>query len=316
MLGASGTRGVADLILPDGIARMSSAQGEQPAGEKAPGFKAPADKAPVDRKAERARRASLNATRDADRAALKAEQKQSTQERLAYLMRQTDIFVHFIKPDEAGSSSAAGAGASSGGTGRRTKGRMTEDAEDKLMLQAAENEGQAGGSGARGGGVRLTAQPACIANGEMRAYQLEGLNWLLKLHEHKINGILADEMGLGKTLQTISLLGYLKQAGTAGPHLVIAPKATLTNWYKEVERWCPSLKAFKLHGDKRARDRLRGEYLDKPGSFDVCITTYEVVIQEKGVLSKIVWKYLVIDEASSPTPAVIDITPLVICMPL
>jgi SWI/SNF-related matrix-associated actin-dependent regulator of chromatin subfamily A member 5 len=32
----------------------------------------------------------------------------------------------------------------------------------------------------------------------MHAYQLEGLNWLIKLHDHGINGILADEMGLGK----------------------------------------------------------------------------------------------------------------------
>ena len=61
-------------------------------------------------------------------------------------------------------------------------------------------------------GTRLQKQPACIAFGKMRDYQLEGLNWLIKLFENGINGILADEMGLGKTLQTISLLGYLKEA--------------------------------------------------------------------------------------------------------
>ena len=44
----------------------------------------------------------------------------------------------------------------------------------------------------------------------MRAYQIEGLNWLISLYERGINGILADEMGLGKTLQAISILGYLK----------------------------------------------------------------------------------------------------------
>ena len=31
----------------------------------------------------------------------------------------------------------------------------------------------------------------------MRTYQLEGFEWMAKLHEHGINGILADEMGLG-----------------------------------------------------------------------------------------------------------------------
>lgn len=28
----------------------------------------------------------------------------------------------------------------------------------------------------------------------MREYQLEGLNWLISLHQNDINGILADEM--------------------------------------------------------------------------------------------------------------------------
>lgn len=30
-----------------------------------------------------------------------------------------------------------------------------------------------------------------------RPYQLEGLNWMIRLTENGINGILADEMGLG-----------------------------------------------------------------------------------------------------------------------
>ena len=45
----------------------------------------------------------------------------------------------------------------------------------------------------------------------MRSYQLEGLNWMIKLHDNGVNGILADEMGLGKTLQSISLLAYMKE---------------------------------------------------------------------------------------------------------
>lgn len=35
-------------------------------------------------------------------------------------------------------------------------------------------------------------------NGEMRDYQIKGLNWLITLRENGINGILGDEMGLGK----------------------------------------------------------------------------------------------------------------------
>lgn len=58
-------------------------------------------------------------------------------------------------------------------------------------------------------GTRFEATPPYI-EGEMRDYQLRGLNWLISLYVRGINGILADEMGLGKTLQTISILGFLK----------------------------------------------------------------------------------------------------------
>ena len=33
-----------------------------------------------------------------------------------------------------------------------------------------------------------------IKSGEMRDYQVRGLNWMISLYEHGINGILADEM--------------------------------------------------------------------------------------------------------------------------
>ena len=33
-----------------------------------------------------------------------------------------------------------------------------------------------------------------VKNGEMRDYQVRGLNWMISLYENGINGILADEM--------------------------------------------------------------------------------------------------------------------------
>lgn len=38
------------------------------------------------------------------------------------------------------------------------------------------------------------AQPECV-KGQMRDYQIEALNWMLRLHHGNLNGILADEMG-------------------------------------------------------------------------------------------------------------------------
>lgn len=58
--------------------------------------------------------------------------------------------------------------------------------------------------------VKLEQQPSTLQNGQLKEYQIEGLNWMVKLYHLNINGILADEMGLGKTIQTISLLAYLE----------------------------------------------------------------------------------------------------------
>lgn len=43
----------------------------------------------------------------------------------------------------------------------------------------------------------------------LREYQHIGLDWLVTMHDRKLNGILADEMGLGKTIQTIAVLAHL-----------------------------------------------------------------------------------------------------------
>ena len=43
-------------------------------------------------------------------------------------------------------------------------------------------------------------QPSILKGGNLKKYQLVGLQWLVSLYINKLNGILADEMGLGKTI--------------------------------------------------------------------------------------------------------------------
>lgn len=144
--------------------------------------------------------------------------------------------------------------------------------------------------------TRVTQQPKCIKFGTMKPYQLEGLNWMIRLHDSGVNGILADEMGLGKTLQSISLLAYLREArGIEGPHIIIVPKSTTGNWMRELKRWCPSIRAFKFMGSKEERAIQRETVVKQ--DFDALVLSYEVAIIEKAVLQKIKWKYLLIDEA-------------------
>ncbi|XP_041358454.1 SWI/SNF-related matrix-associated actin-dependent regulator of chromatin subfamily A member 5-like [Gigantopelta aegis] len=167
--------------------------------------------------------------------------------------------------------------------------RRTEQEEDEELLTEARKSHSIL--------TRFEESPSYILGGKMRDYQVRGLNWMISLYENGINGILADEMGLGKTLQTISLLGYMKHyRNIASPHLVIVPKSTLTNWMQEFDRWCPSLRAVCLIGNQKQRaDFVRDTLM--PGEWDVCITSYEMVILEKSVFKKFNWRYLVIDEA-------------------
>ncbi|KAK3164366.1 hypothetical protein QOZ80_1AG0016670 [Eleusine coracana subsp. coracana] len=219
---------------------------------------------------------------DTQNAAIDADMNNKGKGRLKYLLQQTEIFAHFAKGSESKEKKPRGRG--------RHASKMTEEEEDEEYLK--EEEDALAGTG----GTRLVSQPSCI-KGKMRDYQLAGLNWLIRLYENGINGILADEMGLGKTLQTISLLGYLHEfRGITGPHMVVAPKSTLGNWIKEIQRFCPILRAVKFLGNPEERNHIR-ENLLQPGKFDVVVTSFEMAIKEKTALKRFSWRYIIIDEA-------------------
>ena len=167
---------------------------------------------------------------------------------------------------------------------KRHKGVENEDEKD-LVLKDSNNFT-----------IKLTKQPKNIVSGSMREYQLEGLNWLLKINRCNINGILADEMGLGKTLQTISLLAQLTLEGETAPSIVIVPKSTLSNWVKEFRKWCPTLDIFEFYADQSGRELLRPR-IPRTNSYNVLLTTYETVMAEKILLKVVKWNYLIIDEA-------------------
>lgn len=95
-----------------------------------------------------------------------------------------------LKAEAIGDAQAAeleASGAAPPSPGKRH--RMTEKEEDELFLkqQAAEEEEVI---------VRVTKEQTkgFIGFGEMRDYQVEGLNWIVRLYHRGLNGILADEM--------------------------------------------------------------------------------------------------------------------------
>ena len=141
----------------------------------------------------------------------------------------------------------------------------------------------------------VTAQPAMLVGGTLKEYQIKGLQWMISLYNNNLNGILADEMGLGKTIQTISLITYLiEKKKQNGPFLVIVPLSTLTNWSLEFEKWAPSVQRIIYKGPPNTR-KLQQQKI-RYGQFQVLLTTYEYIIKDRPVLSKVKWVHMVVDE--------------------
>ena len=141
----------------------------------------------------------------------------------------------------------------------------------------------------------------------LRAYQLEGVNWLLWNWFNKRSCILADEMGLGKTIQSVALLDQLSKLEATkvrGPFLIVAPLSLISQWQSECKTWAPDLNAIVYHGSADARDFMvkhefyyNDQFVGKGihtklkkmnwTKFHVLITTFEVVLKDIAVLSKI-----------------------------
>ncbi|KAJ3807011.1 SNF2-family ATP dependent chromatin remodeling factor snf21 [Lentinula aff. lateritia] len=142
---------------------------------------------------------------------------------------------------------------------------------------------------------RVTRQPSILVGGTLKEYQLKGLQWMVSLYNNKLNGILADEMGLGKTIQTISLISFLIESkNQRGPYLVIVPLSTMTNWSGEFAKWAPAIKVISYKGNPAQRRALQGDL--RVGGFHVLLTTYEYIIKDRPVLSKMKWLHMIIDE--------------------
>ncbi|KAL3437575.1 SNF2 family N-terminal domain-containing protein [Aspergillus tetrazonus] len=141
----------------------------------------------------------------------------------------------------------------------------------------------------------ITEQPSILVGGTLKEYQMKGLQWMISLYNNNLNGILADEMGLGKTIQTISLITHIiERKRNNGPFLVIVPLSTLTNWNLEFEKWAPSVSRIVYKGPPNARKQQQQNI--RWGNFQVLLTTYEYIIKDRPILSKIKWTHMIVDE--------------------
>ena len=217
--------------------------------------------------------------------------EQGRQERLKFLIKQTEIFAHFLiggKTEENTKNKK-----SEKGSKRKSVSHINKNNSDLELIDDEENDDMYEQEKEI---TRLYSQPSILVGGKLTNYQLDGLNWIISLYERGLNGILADEMGLGKTIQSIAFLAYLKQFQKKnGYFLVVVPKSTMPNWSRECKLWCPRLNVVVLNPVKEERE----ETLELIGQhkFEVVITSYEGVNICINKLRKIKWEVLIIDEA-------------------
>lgn len=126
-------------------------------------------------------------------------------------------------------------------------------------------------------------------NAQLRPYQHEGFQWMVRLSSWGAGACLADDMGLGKTVQTIAFLLY---KASEGPALVVAPASVVPNWIGEFGKFAPSLNVAVLN---KAADRA--QLIKDVGAYDVVLSTYGILNTEEAALSEKKWSTVCLDEA-------------------
>jgi chromodomain-helicase-DNA-binding protein 1 len=157
--------------------------------------------------------------------------------------------------------------------------------------------------GGRGPYRMFKDQPSYIKHGQLREFQIKGVNFLCNKWCNSQNVMLADEMGLGKTVQTCAFLNWLRhEKGQQGPFLVVVPLSTMPAWADTFNNWTPDINYVIYNGNTQSRQIIRDYELlvdDDPRKtrFHVLLTTYEYILMDAPFLNTIKWQFLAVDEA-------------------
>ncbi|CAG8981346.1 hypothetical protein HYALB_00013623 [Hymenoscyphus albidus] len=155
----------------------------------------------------------------------------------------------------------------------------------------------------RGPHKTIREQPSYIMNGQLRDFQIMGLNFLAYNWANNKNVILADEMGLGKTVQTVAFMNWLRNdRNQQGPFLVVVPLTTIPAWADTFDYWAPDLNYVIYNGKEASRSIIREYELLTDGNvkrpkFNVLLTSYEYILTDATFLAQIKWQFMAVDEA-------------------
>ena len=147
----------------------------------------------VEREKDNEERARLQALKDNDMDEYIRLVEKTRNERLNYLIQQTDAYIAKIADlVQSARAKAGGAGGDEEEERAAAEGRLGGEAADAGM--SAKARGYYASTHRR---TEEVSQPALLKGGALKEYQLAGLQWMVSLYNNQLSGILADEMGLG-----------------------------------------------------------------------------------------------------------------------
>jgi intein/homing endonuclease len=131
---------------------------------------------------------------------------------------------------------------------------------------------------------------------------IEYNGWVYDFEVKEHHNFVANNILCHNTIQMITLLLHERESKNEAaqqllnPTLLICPMSIVGNWQREVQRFAPSLSVMIHHG----AERLSGAaFVAEAMQHDIVITTYSLVVLDKGHLAEIEWENVVIDEAQN-----------------
>jgi SNF2 family DNA or RNA helicase len=129
----------------------------------------------------------------------------------------------------------------------------------------------------------------------LRNYQEIGIQWLWFLYHQKLSGLLCDEMGLGKTHQAMALIASIRNfysevaEGVKCKFIIVCPTSVIHHWEDKIKQFLPGISICSFHGTKRSLEDFKERY-------DVLLTSYGTLRNEKKALSAIHFELAIFDE--------------------
>ena len=102
-------------------------------------------------------------------------------------------------------------------------------------------------------------------------------------------------MGLGKSIQTIMFIKEVLKEKENAKIMIVVPTSLMYNWQKEFEKFAPDLKYVVVADNKQKRK----EIFDKKDDYNIFITSYGLIRNDKDEYENVDFELCIVDEAQN-----------------